>query len=240
MMLSRMVTAVCAAALIAASCAAAQRAPVRFVAKELGLRQAVPTEADFERPFEAPLPARVSSGQGGPETVPIASCRAYLAVRDRIVGSDNDADYRVLRFQGVACEALALLKVSTDAKRSALPADFASLTATRLYPATLWPAISDEERETLARPGSTLRTASDKGALRVTPGGGLELESQGMGLRLTLLARGDFDHDGWEDAAFRWEAWSLKGSYADSRLVVLTRKDRALRELVLEKILSGH
>ena len=225
--------------LLASTSLHAQKAPVLFAARELGLHDTIPNNADFDRPFEAPLPARVSD-VNGKRMVQLTNCRDYLSVRNQIIGSDTDSNYRVLRFQTVACEALALLKSATVAVHTKLPADFQQLTATRSYPASLWPAVSDDERRKLARKGATLRTASGKSALRIVEGGVLELESSSIGMHLTLLARGDFNHDGWEDAAFRWEAYALKGSYTNARLVVLTRKgnERDLHELALNKLLS--
>jgi hypothetical protein len=211
-----------------------------FAAGELGLNKTMPDNADFDRPFEAPLPALVSDANGK-RMIQLSCCRDYLSVRNHIIGSDTDADYRVLRFQTVSCDALALLKSAIVALHAALPRDFRQLTATRSYPATLWPAVSDEEHRKLARKGATLRSASGRSSLRVEEGGVLELESTGFGIRLTLLARGDFDHDGWEDAAFRWEGYALKGSYSDARLAVLTRtgNGRGLHELDLNKLMSA-
>jgi hypothetical protein len=67
----------------------------------------------------------------------------------------------------------------------------------------------------------------------------LELKDDSVVLHLTLLARGDFDHDGWEDAAFRWEGYALRGSYSDVKVVVLTRTSAgSLRELPVDKLLA--
>ena len=61
----------------------------------------------------------------------------------------------------------------------------------------------------------------------------------GYGFHITLLARGDFNHDGCEDAAFRCEGYALHAGYADARLVVLTRTDvnSNLLELPLKQLL---
>ncbi len=211
-----------------------------FAAKELGLQHADPEVVDFDRPFEAPLPARIAAAQGK-QLIKLNNCRELLAVRERIVGSDNDANFRVLRLEAVPCVALALLKSSTPASRTALPGDFLLETATSRYPASLWPAVSDDERQQLGAPGVTLAAASGQPFLHGLDVATLELEAAGMVVHLTLLARGDFDHDGWEDAAFRWEAYSTKGSYSDSRLVVLTRTEAnaGLHELALDPLLAS-
>lgn len=227
-----------AAAFLAGLCVSASAASPIFAAKSLQLQNAVPSEADFNRPFEAPLPALVS-GAEGKRLVNLANCSDYLAVRSNIVGSDTDANYRVVRLQTVPCVALTLLKSATCARHSSLPSNFLHSTATSNFPATLWPAVSKDERQRLSRQDATVRTASGKKVFRVVNGEALELEAANIGLRLTLLARGDFDHDGWEDAAFLWESYAIQGSYSDARLVVLTRTraDRMLRELLVEKLL---
>jgi hypothetical protein len=210
-----------------------------FAAKELGLQHGSPEDVDFERPFEAPLPARIADAQGK-RLIKLNNCLELLAVRERIVGSDNDANFRVLRLEAVPCVALALLKSSAAANRTSLPGDFLQEITTSSYPASLWPAVSDDERQQSAAPGATLATVSGQPVLHALDGVTLELEAAGIVVHLTLLARGDFDHDGWEDAAFRWEAYSTKGSYSDARLIVLTRTEAnaGLHELALDLLLA--
>jgi hypothetical protein len=210
-------------------------------ARELGLQQSVPADVDFDRPFEAPLPARLTVAAGG-QLIALNNCREYLAARERIVGSDSDADFRVLRLQSVPCLILALLKGAVAARLTALPNDFLQQLATGDYPASIWPAVADDERDFQLRPDATLATVSSQRVWRVTNDNTLEIKDHGMGVHLTLLARGDFDHDGWEDAAFLWEAYALNGSYSDARLVVLTRSgaNDGFRELNWFELLGSH
>ena len=169
----------------------------------------------------------------------LGNCRDYLAVRRQITGSDNETDYHALLIQKVPCIALALLKSAGIAKQSALPKTFSNYTNTAYYPVTLWPAVSDEEQKSRAWSTGTLLTYTKKTALRKINKAALGLEMSGYGFHITLLARGDFNHDGWEDAAFRWEGYALHADYADARLVVLTRTDQksSLTELPLEQLL---
>jgi hypothetical protein len=210
-----------------------------FAAKELQLKNAIPNEAELIRPFEDTLPALLTTSKDN-QLVKLGNCQDYLAVRKQIIGSDNESDYSVLIFQTVPCTALALLKSASIAKQSALPDSFLSYTNTAFYPATLWPAVSKDERESRKWLEGSLSVYTKKTALRKINKKTLELEKSGYGLHITLLARGDFNHDGWEDAAFRWEGYAVQGSYTDARLVVLTRtstKD-SFRELSLELLLS--
>ena len=220
------------------NCVNALAASTLFAAKELQLNDSLPSEADFERSFEDPLPALVEDDDGK-HLIQLANCRDYLAVRSHIIGSSNDRDYRVLLLQTIPCVAFALLKSAAIASRTALPKDFLRYTSTINYPASLWPVVSDDERQRLEQSGATLRTVTQKADLRKVNNETLEVEKTGFGLHLTLLARGDFDHDKWEDAAFRWEGYALNGSYSDARLVILTRTNAnsRFREIPLEQLL---
>lgn len=229
-----------ATVMLAATGFRAQAEPPLFAASALRLQSARPQPADLARPFDDPLPARLA-GAAGKEVLELANCRDYLAVRTRIIGSTSDADYRVLRLQTAPCVAMALLQSAHVAVHTALPANFLDSSATSAYPASLWPAISDDERARLAAPGATLRSASGKPRFRKADDGALALQSSSVRLRLTLVARGDFDHDGWEDAAFLWQDHAVGGSLADAKIVVLTRTgaERRFRELPLEPLLSA-
>ncbi|NOS88528.1 MAG: hypothetical protein HOP34_08310 [Methylococcaceae bacterium] len=224
---------------IAFTCTHAFADVALFAAQELQLKDAIPNETEWDRPFEDPLPALLTTSKDK-QLVQLGNCRDYLAVRNQITGSDNDADYRVLVFQTVPCIALSLLKTASIAKQSALPKNFHSYTNTAFYPATLWPAVSDEEQKSRAWSTGTLLTYSKKTALRKINTETLGLEMSGYGFHITLLARGDFNHDGWEDAAFRWKGYALQGSYIDSRLVVLTRttENSGFLELPLKQLLA--
>ena len=206
---------------IAVNCGVALADPALFAAQELQLKQAVPDEAAFSRPFEDPLPALLKDKQ----RIQLGNCRDYLAVRRQITGSDNETDYHALLIQTAPCIALSLLKSAGIAQQSALPKTFSNYTNTAYYPATLWPAISDEEQKSRVWSTGTLSAYTKKTALRTINKTALGLEMSGYGFHITLLARGDFNHDGWEDAAFRWEGYALHADYADARLVVLTRTD---------------
>ncbi len=225
-----------AAALLAAGGTMAQ--PIApWAAPALGLAGPLPTEADLDRPFETPLPLLLKTA-AGPKRAEAARCRDWLAVRSQVIGSTNDAAWRVVRVQVVPCEAIALLLNAGTASRSDLPADFARALATSRYPATLWPAPSADEQRRFA--GLTLDRASGAARWKAQPDG-LTIEHGRWRVHLALLARADFDRDGWEDAAFSWQAESLQGSYTDARLVVLTRRvgDTRFGMLPVEPLLDA-
>ena len=208
--------------------AAAAMPPVAQPA--LGLAGPLPEAADFLRPFETPLPLQVRAADGL-RRIEARHCKDWLQHRLQTEGSDNDAAWRVVRYQTVPCEAMAVLAGARPALQSALPPAFDKALATALYPGALWPALSAQEQRRLASPA--LNLARSSGAARWAPGPdrSLVLTRARWRVHMRLLARADFDGDGWEDAAFAWQGEALAGSYADSRLVLLTRKagDKALR-----------
>lgn len=176
----------------------------------------------LRRAFETPFSANVDA-QEGRRKVAVDSCLAWLDWRKSVVGTEPESDFAALRSEGVQCEALSLVKAARTARSSALPADLATMTDARLYPATLWVAVGNEDVERLATPGLSLAVAS--GISRWNAGRrGLVLEDETEGVRLVWLARADFDGDGWEDALYRWQAWVRGGTWTDMRLVVLTRR----------------
>lgn len=207
------------AAWAATSGAAAQ--PVHTT-PALGLAASAVQPADLQKPFETPLPLLLKTA-GEPQRVEAVHCADWLKHRAAVIGSDNDAAWRVVRFQTVPCEAMALLQNARPASQSALPSRLGSALATAPYPASLWPAPSADAAKRLLAPGMDLARASGSPRWKASPDDTLRLSTSRWRLSLTLLARADFNGDGWEDAAFLWQAEAIQGSYADSRLVVLTR-----------------
>ena len=207
------------AALAASFAIAQQRPPMSTPA--LGLGAKLPQPADLLRPFDTPLPLLLKTA-ADPQRIEAVHCADWLKHRAAAVGSDNDAAWRVVRFQTVPCEAIAVLGQARPAAQSAWPN--APEPTTAVYPGALWPAPSAEAQRRQSAPGMTLARASGLARWTTTTDGTLTLSNNRWRVNLTLLARGDFDGDGWEDAAYRWQAEALQGSYADSRLVLLTRR----------------
>lgn len=215
------------AALLSATCASSATGLLRNIAPNwatevLGVQTVSQIDEALRRSFETSFSAYVDTKEGK-RKVAIDSCLAWLDWRKKLVGTEPESDFAALRSQGAQCEALSLLKAAGAARSSALPADLATMTDARLYPATLWVAVADEDVERLATPGLSLAVAS--GISRWNAGRrGLVLEDETEGVRLVWLARADFDGDGWEDALYRWQAWVRGGTWTDMRLVVLTRR----------------
>jgi|SRR5579859_4125718 len=222
-------------------CSATEAAEsVVYAAPELGLLAPIPTSADLVKPFDEPLPI-VTTGASGRQLGQISSCQEWLDLRDPITDSDNGPDYNAVMVQSVTCAALGVLKDARPAKQSALPADFVKYVDLGKYPATLWVSISDEDVAKASRPGLSLKDMTGRSMFQIEDKKVLSLVSGSRKLQLRLLARGDFDHSGWEAAAFGWEGSTVGGSYDVNRLVVLTRRsfDQPFRELPLGSLLPG-
>lgn len=207
--------------------------PAPWLSPALGLARIEDAPTRLRQPFDMPQPARLSRAAGG-QLVMLASCADWVAQRAHIVGSDTDAGWRVLEQEAVVCDLLdRLARGPKPASLSALPPAAAPLRDTRLYPGTLWVAPSPDEAERNARPGVTLRQASGVASFTQPAPRTLQLRRGDWTLRLTELARADFDGDGFEDLALRWQADTREGTFADTRLVLLTRRGphEPLREL---------
>jgi hypothetical protein len=111
-----------------------------------------------------------------------------------------------------------------------------------LLPPDLSLAVSDDEARRLESARSAGRTWSEFepiGSVTVEGEAAILVEGDGWGVRVELLAWGDFDGDGLEDVLAKLGGWLTAGSYRTSRLVVLTRRDAGARlELVREYELS--
>ena len=234
--------ALAAAVLVATGGGAAEPAGIApTLAPGLDLPAAtVPRTIALDRKFDDPMPLHLH-GDPYDHTINAANCAEYEKLRSRVDGSDNALDYDVVKYQGANCDALALMRRAFASPRSALPpGDFLAWRSTDLFPGSLWAAFSDDEIASLASPTATLRTASSKAAFRSVPEHFLELEGRGAGVHLTLMGRGDIDHDGWEDAVVLVEGYAKGGSNRTARVAVLTRRagETRLREIPVGSLLK--
>ena len=209
-------------------------------AKALGISRLDQAATQLDQAFEAPF--EVNTREGGatavqPATVQsAANCRALLQLTDRIQGTPSAVDWPVLLSQLAVCQSLQALAHVQPAQRSALPTRWTSLSATRDWPASIWPNIDADSSRAADRPGQTLArwlkqthwrlrgNAKDHGITAL-------LENDSVALALQPLARGDFDADGLEDWLVLWQAHAKGGSWAATRALLVSRQpgQRALR-----------
>jgi hypothetical protein len=189
-----------------------------------------PSEAGtaLARAFDDAFDIQVREG-ANPRTLRPSDCIVLLEVQDHIAGTRPPGDWSLLQRQLAVCHILRWLSHGAAAGRSALPSDISLIRETRVWPASTWPAVSADEATALARPGQTLQSASARRLWQVlTPQSSAELtlglESHGYALRLQLLAKGDFDGDGWEDWLMLWQAHGIGGQWSDTRGLLVTRQ----------------
>lgn len=219
--------------------AEAQEIPL-YAAPDLGIKTSGGAGAELAKPFEDPLPIVTKSGDAR-HKAELSSCQDWLDLKERIVGSDSDSDYKVVKYQAVLCAGLALLARATPAKETALPPDFLNARDLKDYPGSLWPDLLAEGTPAAGNSTPTLKTATGIAAFKVEDHRRLAVVKASQKLTLTLLARGDFDHSGWESAAFSLEGQVSGSRISTTRLVVLTRHapDAPFVEVPLGTLLPG-
>lgn len=197
----------------------------------LGLQQIGDAAAALQRSFDDPITVQLRPGAGAAPSAPVSAtpvhCKALLDLQPRISGTAQPADWNVLQQRLADCQALRWLAGAATARHSALPADWRSARDTALWPAALWPAISADEVAALARPGQTLRTASQRPEWQpVDPAAppAMQLQAEGYVVQIQWLAQGDFDGDGWQDWLLRWQARVADGTWRASRCWLVSRQ----------------
>jgi hypothetical protein len=190
-------------------------------AKELNLVNLSDIDAALGKPFDERV--NVVSGSN---RASVGNCAEYLKYSDQGYKPASDFELRVLESLGADCRALALLKNAAPAKVSYL-ADFRlDKSAPAQLPAQFAVSVSPQEVRSAAaaeRAGKSWQQYQPE--LKLNEGStGLRVEAGGMRSDLQLYARGDFNGDGIEDLLIRDDFAALQGTYAGTRLFLLTRR----------------
>ncbi len=217
-------------------------------AKTLGIQDVSQAAKQFDQAFEDAfeVSTQANNREGGtaaPSTTRqattvqnVTNCRALLELTSSITGTPSAADWPALLHQQAICQSLQALAHAQPARRSALPAQWTGLSATRDWPAAIWPNISEDSSKAAVHPGQTLAKWVKQNQWRMNPGSQGQgptatLEDDSVTLQLRPLARGDFDADGLEDWLLLWQAHAKGGSWAATRALLVSRQpgQRALR-----------
>lgn len=194
----------------------------------LGLQQVSDAGAALERAFDDPITVTLRPGAEPARSTPV-HCKALLDLQPRLSGTALPADWNLVQQRLADCQALQWLAGAATARHSHLPPDWHSARSTDLWPAALWPAVSADEVAALARPGQTLRSASQRPSWQLADAARgaapvLHLQAQGYTLQIQWLAQGDFDGDGWQDWLLRWQAQVVDGTWRATRCLLLSRQ----------------
>ena len=194
----------------------------------LKLGNASAVEEELDRPLADELEVRAS------EDVPftkLRSCRALLShgIDEAVLVNGYEQDYQVYWSTAVRCAALQLVQRVRPARASAFRELLASeAEVTHWLPPQLGmyldPAVAAAAEAAAAR---CEPWAAFEPELRVvaTEPKRVRVESATWSAELHYYALGDFDADGSEDLLLRRDAFATEGSYAESSLFLLAKRE---------------
>jgi hypothetical protein len=182
--------------------------------------------ASLDSAFGSPFQVRLEGGG----SASVADCAELVALDERITeeGSGSNAGAKAFQASRVHCQAINAVKAMQPALRSRLPVQgqkgrLAAALA-QAAPAALYLAISEDSQREVARAGTaTLRQFRPAATFHQTAADAARVEVDGTVQDVQLLARGDFNADGFEDWLLRVDSRLTEGSYGTSGLWLVTR-----------------
>lgn len=188
--------------------------------EKLHLTQLSAIAQRLESPFEDPIAV-----QNGAQSAVVRSCADYFRYRRQGFAPASDMELRVLRSWGVDCDALRLLENVKPPARSFLRGFQLGVAVIGVLPPQLATALSKEkalEAKQAEEKGMSWGTYAPRARARHR-GNQLLVTDGNTRTTLEVYARGDFDNDGIEDILVRDDSEVIGGTYANSRLFLLTR-----------------
>jgi hypothetical protein len=157
--------------------------------------------------------------------VVVKNCADYLGLGSSFDPPDEQT-WQVLKSAGIECLALRALASARPSRSTFLDAFKLDEKSVEVLPPSLGAVVStDDQKRVQAAESEGKSWLAFTPGLRAAPnpGGGLHVRLPGWEMLLKEYARGDFDGDGIEDVLVRDEISGTTGTYADVRLLVLTR-----------------
>ncbi len=183
--------------------------------------------------WEYPLELRRVSGQR--QTAVITNCQSYFDLT-RQGFTSTPIKYQLVL--GADCHALRALRQATPARRTHLAGFHLKEAVLNDLPPDLSLVISNDDARKVAaanQKGLSWREFEPIKRITLEKGQAMRVEGDGWGVRITVYAFGDFTADGLEDLLVKTDAWLQAGSYATTRLLLLTRRQAGARlDLVTE------
>jgi hypothetical protein len=204
----------------AAPPAAAETVPAWW-SPQLALADLGAISAELDKPFDEPL-EMVKSGAPQPE--PMAGCRDYLRLRPQGYEPTDPTAWGWMHELGARCQSLIVLQRVKPSRDDGLSSLLASADLLARLPAALAVAQSPDElkrRTSAARAGQTLNAYDPAAKIKEQSATNAVIESADMTTKLDLIARGDFNGDGAQDALIRSFSHGSEGSWFDQRLVLI-------------------
>jgi hypothetical protein len=158
--------------------------------------------------------------------VKVKTCNDFLKLAKLAVELPTEHDWATYWSQGARCFALEAIKTAKPAARSHLGRFRFSSAAIGRLPAGLALRLSPDEEEDVANAEKACRPWGKYDPslkIRSKSADVASLRADGWTGRLTLYARGDFDGDGWEDLLLRRDAHVTGGSFAETRVFIVSQ-----------------
>lgn len=210
------------------------------------------SQGDVERRLAEPAPdtaeyvvwnARCSRAGGQNRCVPVdtivtRSCREFSDALKQGLSGQTTVDRDAIAAVGVRCAAIRAIGTARAAKASAVRTFRLTRRALGELPATLALAVTDQDSVQLWAAGSRgVSLLGETGRASATVehyasgDTALRVAARDQNLTFEILARGDFDGDGWDDLLVHAVAGARGGSFTTDEVYVLTRRDpgRVLR-----------
>lgn len=201
--------------IIASASCAAHTTPIRAFNTKAFVGLVTQQITSYE---DAKLDYELDTKEGQP--IRFTSCPQVEASTEEKIAS---AQYQLFKLLAINCIALKKYAASQTAKQSFFPPHLSKKIIAQ-FPATATPRISDEDIQ--RREGKTLTQYSKALRIKMQPDQSATLIDKDNEINYVLLARADFDGDGFEDWLLRtdWHARHAMGKGTD--LVLLSRKSK--------------
>jgi hypothetical protein len=156
----------------------------------------------------------------------ISNCNDYLRLSGQGFQTSNMRAGAILEVDAVECVALVILRSARAPQADSLRGFQMNATALSLLPPELAPAVSNElvaQAKAADAAGQSWQTYVPKATARVLGPWQLAVSQPGWNTQVTLYALGDLSGSGQEELLMRADYRVQQGTYANSRLFLLTR-----------------
>ena len=181
--------------------------------------------ADIEKNLSVPMSDKFLV-RIGETPASVRTCRDFLGIATKSFDTEDDAEWKVIWYQGMRCLALDWLGKAKPAPQTFLGAFNWSKIDLSDLPPELGLQISPEATESVKKASATCKSLRNvEASARITRRKGDEITVRGAGWSgtITLLGRGDFDGDGVEDLMVKRMGAVERGTAAESSLFLLTK-----------------
>lgn len=190
----------------------------------------------IEGAMQKPWPDAVAVSKSGSGQATVSNCATSLELQAKGYSANGEREMQALQAMTVPCLVLRALRQGKLARRTGLSAFAWNAEVIAVLPPGLSIVVSsDDQRRVQAAVDQGQSWKDIEPGLRATLQAPdvVEVVTEGSLSSLTLLARGDFDGDGWEDLLIDVRHALRGGSYRSVRLVLVTRtRDRGPLQLV--------